>query len=170
MSGKGKYTNYVDPTDRGKVKATRLGKLFLGSPFVNESGVPLDATQALAKANEDGNTILRAEVVTGNSTFEKPVNLRYKGIPDGATAPTVDEEPQINGKPAKEVPGGPLNRYVPNLRSPGPGASGAEPDELGTLNLTPSTPAGDAPVAPEPDGQNTRQPGTSRVEITPFGG
>jgi hypothetical protein len=169
MSGKGKYTSYVDPTERGKAKATRLGKLFLGSPFVKEDGTPLDAAEALGKANEAGNTILRAENIEGNNLFDRPVNMRYKGIPDGATAPTVDEEPQINGKPAKEVPGGPLNRYVPNLKSPGAGASGPEPDELGTVNLNPSTPGGDAPVAPEPDGENTRQPGTSRVEITPFG-
>lgn len=161
MSGKGKYTNYVDPTERGKTKATRLGKSFPGSPFADESGVPYDASKALTEANEMGNEFLRAEVVKGNIAFGD-VNMRYEGVPDGISPPDDGYEPEAK-------PGAPLNKYVPSLKSPGAGASGGAPDVLGTTNLSPGNPGGETIRASDPGSPNTKTPGSTKNVVPKLG-
>lgn len=161
MSGKGKYTSYVDPTERGKVKATRLGKAFPGSPFASDDGTPYDAQKALDEANTRGNELLRAETVDGNQAFGK-VNMRYEGVPNGISAPDADYKPDSK-------PGAPLTRHVPNLKSPGAGPSGGAADVLGTTNLNPSTPGGEVLRPADPGSVNTVAPSPSKAVLPPLG-
>lgn len=161
MSGKGKYTSYVDPTERGKVKATRLGKSFPGSPFADEAGVPHDAKKALDEANSRGNAYLRSETIDGNIAFGK-VNMRYEGVPDGISAPDADYAPEAK-------PGAPLTRHVPSLKSPGAGPSGGSADSLGTTNLNPSTPGGEVLRPADPASVNTAAPSPSKALLPPLG-
>lgn len=167
MAGSGNYTHYVDLTTEGSTKAQRLAKLFPGSPFVKTDGEPMDQTEALADANGRGQTYLRAEVVkaTQKSVFNtKDVNLRYAG--NNEIAP-----PDDNYAVDITKPGAPMTRYVPNVKSPGAGADGATPDQLGQVNLNPSVPDEEsATMVPansnEAGSDNTKNPG-SRKELYP---
>jgi hypothetical protein len=161
MSGKGKYTSYVDPTERGKAKATRLGKAFPGSPFASEDGTPYDAKKALDAANSRGQALLRAETVEGNTAFGE-VNMRYEGVPNGISAPDSDYTPESKA-------GAPLTRYVPNLKSPGAGPSGGTADSLGTTNLNPSSPGGEVLRDADPGSVNTASPSPSKAVLPPLG-
>ena len=139
MAGNGKYTNYA-PVASGR--NARLGKLFVGTdttknPFAVyvETGNAEGAREALL--NGDGeNFAVGAKALlqpavqdSGNAEASlfggKTVNLDYSGgFPDGngITVPNTAEGHDVVWAAA----GDPVNPFMPDLRSPGPGSTDAE--------------------------------------------
>jgi hypothetical protein len=149
-----RHTTYADSNvDR----ANRMLKAYPGSINSTPGDPPqrLDEDAARTRAFNMAKEKLKPEgMQVGNYMFEpNGVDMTYTaGAVDlkkghTITAPVLSEEPKIlKGSEMKnyaEVAGAPLSRFVPNVASPGAGASGASADELGTINLE--------PVVPDPD-------------------
>jgi hypothetical protein len=131
MPGKGKYTLFNTNNSR---KKEHLARLFSGgeidSPFAGK-----DAKESLEEAVTRGNELLRAGstsgvVETGDSTWGNgtgKVDLTYGGSYSSASPP--------NGVVVTERPGDPMNAFVPDISSPGAGASGESATELGEVKV-----------------------------------
>ena len=120
MPGKGKYTTYNSNSSKRK---DFLASLFKGSPYADKG--PEQVRQEVVAL---GNQVLRAgatavgELTVGPSVgtvsgdgqmFPKGVDLTYTGknLPYGP----ADGSVKVN------VAGAPMNAYVPDVSSPGPG-------------------------------------------------
>jgi hypothetical protein len=133
----GQHTIY---TDTNSDRANRMAKAYPGSINLVSGSVP-EGGEATVRATmiAQANTILKpATLVKGNYMFPNGADMRYTGGP-GVEEPKIKTK---NGdlKSYSEVPGAPLNRFMPNVASPGAGASGSEADELGTVNFNPPAP------------------------------
>ncbi len=117
MPGKGKYTKYNAPNSN---KKKFLDSLFTGGIF---NGKTEDETREMVVAA--GNTILRAQRVSGDpSMFPEGVNMDYTGT---STISPPNGSINVDGN------GDPMNAFIPDVSSPGPGKSGASATELGEL-------------------------------------
>jgi len=118
---RGKYTTYVDPSDKGKTKRERMNKLFSGNDKASpvfQGTSPDEITKEAARLF----AILHPKVVVLNGAdpaFGAAVDLTYSGEYSETSSPsdTLLQEDI-------DAPGGPMNRFVPNLKSPGPGGDG----------------------------------------------
>ena len=158
MPGKGKYT---------VIKMnSRLARLFPGNPatitppFLKDNGTPMTPTEALEELVAKGNAILRAEasedsqglgqkdgfIYTGDPSWTEPggrVDITYRNREGLITPP--------NGQFVPDSVGDPMNAFIPDISSPGPGASGESASELGTLRAegTDKTLEGNPKLTPE---------------------
>jgi len=131
MPGKGKYTLFNTNNSR---KKEHLARLFSGgevdSPFAGK-----DAKESLEEAVKRGNELLRAGstggvVATGDTTWggdDGKVDLTYQGKYASSTPPNGNFDPTRAGDP--------MNAYVPDISSPGAGASGESATELGEVKV-----------------------------------
>jgi hypothetical protein len=116
MPGKGKYTTYHE-TDPVKIpRKNYRDSLFKGGPF---SG--LKAEEVKEEVVNRGNKILRAEAGGGktsgdSSMFPNGVDLTYSG---GGM-----QYGPANGSVPTDRAGDPMNAFVPDVSSPGPGKTG----------------------------------------------
>jgi hypothetical protein len=108
MPGKGKYTTY-----NAKEKKSFLNDLFRGGPYNG-----LGAEETRERVVEMGNLQLRAGKTGGKTAgdldmFPKGVDLTYSGrdLPYGPA----------NGEVDTNDAGDPMNAFVPDTSSPGPG-------------------------------------------------
>ena len=153
----GKYTFYVDRSDRGAEKRARLSRLFPGKyPFFQSN-----AEQAHNEA-KGYFQIMRTEIIDVSAIDPAlgVVDLTYQNR-TGTTTPPGETLPDE----VFAAPGGPMNRYVPNLQSPG--ASGTDAvrvegtDMTENPRLTPEEVVGnvqvqDNPNLAQPANQDTR--------------
>jgi hypothetical protein len=131
MPGKGKYTVY---NTNNTVKKEHLARLFSGNGNLTSPFMGKNAEESLVEATERGNKILRARgtdgfVASGDSqwgTEGGKVDITYRGrlLPYGPPG-----EVEIDG------PGDPMNSFVPDISSPGPGVSGENAAELGEVRV-----------------------------------
>jgi hypothetical protein len=118
MPGKGKYTKYNAPNSP---KKAFLDSLFTGGKY---SG--LDEAKMKEEVVKAGNEILRAPFVSGDTQmFPQGVDMTYGGSNLTYGPPVGDFSPAKNGDP--------MNAFIPDVSSPGPGVSGASATELGEL-------------------------------------
>ena len=101
---------------RANLHLRRFGDASLGA-----APAGIDARNELSYGPDDANKVV------GNDTFPVGLNLRYTGDPNRVSAPKTGDNVQISA-PAGNVAytaavGAPLNRFVPNLKAPGPQAS-----------------------------------------------
>lgn len=152
MPGKGKYTTY---NVKKSPRKDRLEALFPGSDDMKHPFAGLDDDQSREEAVARGNNILRAiafdgagdnkhtaidgVVDTGDAALNK-VDLTYQGRYSNPEPP--------NGEVQTNRPGDPMNPYVPDISSPGPGPISSMPngpvnvrvdgtDKTGNPKLTP---------------------------------
>ena len=131
MPGKGKYTLFNTNNSR---KKEHLARLFSGgeieSPFAGK-----DSKESLEEAVKRGNDLLRAGSTGGIVRTGDPiwggdggkVDLSYQGEYASATPPNGDFVPSKAGDP--------MNAFVPDVSSPGAGASGESATELGEVRI-----------------------------------
>jgi hypothetical protein len=158
MPGKGKYTVL-------KMNA-RLARLFPGNPatitppFLKDNGTPMTPQEALEELVAKGNAILRAEASEDPQGLGQKEGFIYTGDPswpgDGGRVDVTyrNREGLItppNGQLTPDKPGDPMNAFVPDISSPGPGPSGESASELGTLRAegTDKTLEGNPKFTPE---------------------
>jgi hypothetical protein len=110
MPGKGKYTTY---NSNSSPRKTFLASLFKGSPYADKG--PEQVRQEVVAL---GNSILRAGETGGvaagdGQMFPKGVDLTYAGsnLPYGPP----------DGDVKVDAAGAPMNAFVPDVSSPGPG-------------------------------------------------
>lgn len=110
MPGKGKYTTY---NSNSSARKTFLASLFKASPYADKG--PEEVRSEVVSL---GNGVLRAGAANGvaagdSQMFPKGVDLTYSGknLPYGPS----------DGDVKVDAIGAPMNAYVPDVSSPGPG-------------------------------------------------
>lgn len=119
MPGKGKYSLYVSRRD---AKSHLYERLFPGTQKITPPYKGLSQGQAVTVANDMGDKYLRggdSGVQQGDPMTMGNVAIDYSGAPDTA---------KIEWK----NPGDPINGYLPDITSPGPGkVAGTDKDHVG---------------------------------------
>lgn len=179
MPGKGKYTQYVS---NDTSKNNRLGSLYKGGANIEPPFRNKDEATAKKETVERGNKVLRATDASGVTAgdalmFPNGVDLAYAGRtsafgPPDAQHLTTEADLKRAGR-NESGDGAPMNAFVPDISSPGPGDSQGSDitDGPGTLR----TEGVDKLFANNPKlnptevkknfvpGENTRRPAASTV-------
>ena len=140
MPGKGKYTQYVPSDPAGKARQKFLESLFggnnTGAYAVNVGDATqqeppwfgLDQAGAVAVAAGIGNSVLRSASSNGiaqgdMSMFPNGVDLTFNGATADISVPDTHWAKAGSAGAGVETdrPGDPMNPYMPNVASPGPG-------------------------------------------------
>lgn len=160
----GKYTKYIDSTEKGRLKRERMLKLFPSTEkfsylFADESDV-----DGLKEAREQFRRLKPDQ--TDDKGILGKVDLTYSGLQTrengGPTPPGQELDENVL---ADKKAGGPANRFVPNLSSPGANDPTSE-----RINVDPSIGAKLSPLEVSSDADlsspNLKQPADQNVRVT----
>ena len=125
MPGKGTYTKYSDNNSPRKIFMNRLFKA--NSAYKGSEYNHYDNEKAMSVIVEEGNNVLRARTQSGDpEMFPNGVDMSYTGKFASSTPPGA----KFDEKFVPTKAGDPMNAFVPDISSPGPGRTEGVEKEL----------------------------------------